>query len=144
MTRCCDDVDTMARNAMTRCYDRVLVMVRSRRCDGMMTMKRWSIAPLLLRNAPSISHHCTIALSIFAHALFGRKWHQMYIFIRHTNVNIPKNVSNALYFFCLDIDLRECGDSYHGRGDIICIIEWLYFNDSVLDALILKSRQRTF
>ena len=73
-----------------------MTMAMVRQCDGDGAMTRWldstlamkwrSIAILVFRIiALSVSRHRTIDL--FAYALFLRKWRQMWIFIKHTNVN---------------------------------------------------------
>ena len=91
--------------------------------------------------------------------LFLRKWRQMWIFIKHNNVNkeildhssipeafiflaycckIIKKISNAFYFFCLNINLTKmCVLSAvthipgRWRGGILYVgfIGWFYFND---------------
>ena len=101
-------------------YDRA--MSRWRWCNSTMTLKWCSISPL-------VSHHRPIALSTFLHmCCFWGKLHQMWIFIKHININkgifdhsfipetliflaycckIIKKISNCFYFFCLDINPKK-------------------------------------
>ena len=52
------------------------------------------------------------------------------------------NISSVSIWTWKNMVTHTC--TTEGGGGIICIIEWLYFNGSVLDALILKSIQQTF
>ena len=88
MTRCCDDDGAMT---MTRWYEYCAgdgAKTQWWWCDRIMAMKRWSIAPSVLRHRTiliSSSHHR--AIGFLVHALFLTNWRQMWIFIKHTNVN---------------------------------------------------------
>ena len=104
--------------------------------------------------------------------LFLRNWRQMWIFIKHNNVNkeildhssipetfiflaycckIIKKISNAFYFFCLNINLTKmCVVSAvthipgRWRGGILYvdIIGWFYYNTLSYHRVIVSPSHR--